>query len=504
MLNALLFTLEVNVKNKMHHRLITIMLCFVLAFSLTACYGNNNSGQTNTELRPAPPMLFTVNNGNETIIVNENGEEVMRGQFISLITNMGENGVVAHYFIAKEHHELVGYSNEYGYPLFNTYSTVYDGRGTVLLTDVEGHYRAGYGNYLLYSVPSYLIEEWENSQYLTNPFTGDVIENISYIDIYSNIVALHSYDYFTYLTDFEGNVPQNYPTDLHFSSIEKYGDYYITEYYVDGNLNTIAWDSQFNQLTRVYGYDIEYIGGYFICKDSYDGSVEIYDPIADEIIIPDVPYSIFYYNGEVYAYYTQFGAYIRKVADNSIIASVNIWDLGYRPTQTGIINRFYYQVGDIIYAIDASGNEIARVQLPNSTGYGIEMLCENLFYTQAQYEASNGQQVSRMVLIDENLNVLDIGTADYMYMESFTTSDGETYITAIKSNDVANAYNSILFDVLDAQGNLLVENLKSVRYEGGEYLYVESGFYVGIMRLDGTWLYKASIFNNVEDETGYY
>ena len=492
-------------KNKMHNKLIHIMLCFVLAFSLTACNNNNNGGQVGTETNTAPPMMFAVYSGNETIIVGENGEEVMRGQNLFLITNTGEGGIVSQYFIMWQRRELAGYHDEYGYPIEDIYSTVYDSNGNILLAEENGYYGYGYEDYISHYPYNYHTDAVGNTgRYIINPFTGEKFEGVDYAEVLESIIVYHNEDSVAYVTDFEGNIPENYPAHLRFSYIEQHGNYYVTEMYEDGSYNTILWDAEFNQLTRVYDYDIDYVGEYFICRDTYNGSAEIYNPKTGEVIRPVVSSPIFYYNDEIYIYRTQDNAYIRRVADDSIIARVNPYSISYRTTQGHVPNSFYYQDGDMIYGIDASGNEFASAQFPNITEYAVQVLSENLLSVRTWYQADNGQRTNKAILVDGNLNIIDTGTTNYSYMELFTTPSGEEYIIAIKPHVILSEEYSTLYDVLDAQGNLILENLEWTRYEGGEYLYVESGFYVGIMRLDGTWVYKASIFTSLEEETGGY
>lgn len=58
-----------------------------------------------------------------------------------------------------------------------------------------------------------------------------------------------------------------------------------------------------------------------------------------------------------------------------------------------------------------------------------------------------------------------------------------------------------LYDLLDTDGNLLIEGLSSYNYpqDDGPF-YVNKGFSYGFMDIDGNWLWKRSIFSSTVDE----
>ncbi len=62
-------------------------------------------------------------------------------------------------------------------------------------------------------------------------------------------------------------------------------------------------------------------------------------------------------------------------------------------------------------------------------------------------------------------------------------------------------YNNVqLMDVLDADGNVLIERLKSVDMLSENRFWVEKGFSRGLMDKEGRWLYEQSIFDSETDE----
>ena len=64
--------------------------------------------------------------------------------------------------------------------------------------------------------------------------------------------------------------------------------------------------------------------------------------------------------------------------------------------------------------------------------------------------------------------------------------------------------NTYLTDILDQDGNVLLEGLKNAFTVEGGLIPCEKGFYRGLMDMEGNWLYKESIFDTAEDETSEY
>lgn len=56
------------------------------------------------------------------------------------------------------------------------------------------------------------------------------------------------------------------------------------------------------------------------------------------------------------------------------------------------------------------------------------------------------------------------------------------------------------WNLMDSQGNLLLGNCTEILYRGGGVFQVEQGFSAGLMRIDGTWLYRESTFSALDDK----
>ena len=62
-------------------------------------------------------------------------------------------------------------------------------------------------------------------------------------------------------------------------------------------------------------------------------------------------------------------------------------------------------------------------------------------------------------------------------------------------------YNNVqLADVLDAEGNILIERLKSVDMLSENRFWVEKGFARGLMDREGNWIYEQTRFDSETDE----
>ena len=90
-------------------------------------------------------------------------------------------------------------------------------------------------------------------------------------------------------------------------------------------------------------------------------------------------------------------------------------------------------------------------------------------------------------------------TVDFEKYSYVSPLYGSEYLSA--SYMVGNTY---LTDILDQDGNVLLEGLKNVSTVEGGLISCEKGFYKGLMDTEGNWLYKESIFDTAEDETGEY
>ena len=57
-----------------------------------------------------------------------------------------------------------------------------------------------------------------------------------------------------------------------------------------------------------------------------------------------------------------------------------------------------------------------------------------------------------------------------------------------------------LYDLLDLDGNILIEQAKNIRTLSANRFWVEKGFTQGLMDERGNWLYQQSLFDSAVDE----
>ena len=60
--------------------------------------------------------------------------------------------------------------------------------------------------------------------------------------------------------------------------------------------------------------------------------------------------------------------------------------------------------------------------------------------------------------------------------------------------------NNSVIDLLNPDFSVRISGLKSICSVSGNYLGVIQGFSMGVMDMDGNWIYKTSTFRTLEDE----
>ena len=90
---------------------------------------------------------------------------------------------------------------------------------------------------------------------------------------------------------------------------------------------------------------------------------------------------------------------------------------------------------------------------------------------------------------------------DYSYMHTMYMEDATgAYIGANLLNASYTIAGKTMYDLLDFDGNVLVERAKNIQTLSPDRFWVEKGFYQGLMDRDGNWLYKQSVFDSAVDE----
>ena len=100
-------------------------------------------------------------------------------------------------------------------------------------------------------------------------------------------------------------------------------------------------------------------------------------------------------------------------------------------------------------------------------------------------------------LIDQTgREVIPIGKYDSIY----TVYSDDGAILPYVFGAFLSSQNNMLINLLDLDGNIIISNLRQYYNYTGGYLVASKGFYVGLMDMQGNWLYKESIFSGLDQD----
>ena len=107
--------------------------------------------------------------------------------------------------------------------------------------------------------------------------------------------------------------------------------------------------------------------------------------------------------------------------------------------------------------------------------------------------------VNTAALYDADGNLLTEKPYTYIYTMYLEDASGE-YIDSKMINASYALAGTTIYDVLDLDGNILIERAKNVQALSEDRFWVEKGFYQGLMDREGNWIYKESVFDSAVDE----
>ena len=102
-------------------------------------------------------------------------------------------------------------------------------------------------------------------------------------------------------------------------------------------------------------------------------------------------------------------------------------------------------------------------------------------------------------LCDVDGNKLTEKPYTYIYTMYVESASGD-YIDSGLINGSYELAGKTIYDVLDLDGNILLERVKGVQVLSEDRFWVEKGFYQGLMDRKGNWIYKESVFDSAVDE----
>ena len=107
--------------------------------------------------------------------------------------------------------------------------------------------------------------------------------------------------------------------------------------------------------------------------------------------------------------------------------------------------------------------------------------------------------VNTAALYDADGNLLTEKPYTYIYTMYLEDASGD-YINSNLINASYELAGKTIYDVLDLDGNILLERVKNVQALSEDRFWVEKGFYQGLMDREGNWIYKESVFDSAVDE----
>ena len=111
----------------------------------------------------------------------------------------------------------------------------------------------------------------------------------------------------------------------------------------------------------------------------------------------------------------------------------------------------------------------------------------------------NDYDTNVAALCDESGNPLTEKAYEYMHTFYMESTSGEYICTNLINANYMLA-GKVVYDLLDLDGNVVIERAKSIQTLSEDRFWVEKGFYQGMMDREGNWLYKQSVFDSAADE----
>ncbi len=494
--------------------LLSAVLAATLLLSLSACGSGANGNQGGKDGTPAKgtPWHYLISAGDVDIVVDQDGNEVMRGSNLHFLSGNGYSS--APVYIVSNRYVSTGV-DEYGYPVGATYATLYDMNGTLVAEEQQQTYRPAFGKYVISLNIDYMdvyMGGGDTFSNLIDPLTGTVLyEDISYIDFLDDeYIALYGLNgSVADVVDRNGQHAENFPTDFGYSQIVKYGAYYIASYITSigaaDDYSSMVWnyvllDENFSTISKVYTYIGHSASTYYLCSTEGNSMVSVIDAATGGAVFETE--DLYYYDSDIYITktYEMDAVYILYTADDTPLLT---FDSSFSPQydDDGVLAHIYYVDPETSNAVcvDRAGNETARntefvansITLITDDRILIDTKVpssDDAFFSNYNYYLFN----SALRPVGNNPNIYD----GYMYHPTVTAN----YLIASRRN-TQGAY-ATLYDIVDLNGNLKLQNIKLISDSTDDRLVVEWGFSVGLIDLNGNWVYKTSAFNSaVGDET---
>lgn len=496
---------------------VTLALLIVLS-TFSGCTPSENNGAS-AGVVEATPWHYIIPTETADILVDQDGNEIMRGEHLNLLTSyvtvtISAPRYVSSYTYLKED-DVDVHGDDFS-------STLYSVDGTLLLPTTQGRYVEAFGDYVIHTnLDSYYYEKGvDKSTYysnLINVTTGEIVyENIRSAEPLSNgLYALRQIDETLLgIVDVNASEVFGFPLEKYFDGFYPHGDYYSTWWRdpTDPNFNSLQssyfytiLNSQFepilpedDQISR-----ISYIAGPYFLIGYHDGATQAFNADTQELV-GSMP-TLSYFDGEIYFFHSE-ELYDTHYRENYVMGKYNENDPF--PIAASMI-RYYDDSGDNAFPIpntfafiDFFTNDICVIDRDGtitasipSNALGMYFVSPNRIIASSLYV--DGTRLQGHHLLNDDLQVLTDPSSNY---EDIYQSQNNPYLVAYTYHPADDPADDIrFFDLLDFDGNVLVADLQSIIWQTDDRLVVEWNGEVGLIDYYGNWVYKVDPSATVTD-----
>lgn len=501
---------------------LSILLAFCLLFTLVSCtkqpYENTPSPERDVALvNENISDYYIIPAGEQNICVDKYGNEIMRGKYMFFLVDLFTNKpmyIVLEKYISSTTPDI---------PV-EVHSALYSLDGTLLIDWMPIRFSAGFDGYIVAVSGSEQSILNNQKSALLHPITHDVI-NMDVISLRainnSYLSILSSDNTIAYVINSSKKIlPISTPSFPYpYTHLEVWNDYYIASYKIFKNDESYSYysngyallDSNFQMC-----YDFEEVG-YPINAGDDILILSKTSASSNYFRVFDVAQNDFVFSGKKYTYYD--GAlYIETVNPNSseparmYLATVNkklLTDfysflIPSCDADEYYANYFYgvQENSNIIALLNREGTVLKEIQIENA--FAIYKIASNRFSISARTpdypeDAYYAWRIPK-TLVDENLEEIPL---QYQYY-SFQSISNQ-YIVGMRPHPQNEEL--ALYDVLDFDGNIILESASYIFRFSDDYLVVNIGTSAGIINNKGEWVYKTSFYAFLEDEkwwSNYY
>lgn len=489
-------------KNKTRYLLFSF--CLSVALVAVCLCGCSQEGKTTDTGYHQKDNLYVLARNNQWGILNAQGEFVIEPQSYQLRI-LRDNFTHAPKYIAatkiipgEKDEEWGGYwDNEYQ-------SALYDTKGNLIYDFAPGYFSDVFGDYLsMYQGEKHQLMNMKTQE------TADVDLEEDYITYFGDLIILSSYEE-------KGIRFYNQTMELVKELPDYYGGYTMKDkdngknYFVvqDEERNRGLIDENFNLVVPCKYHWLNGINSnYLVAEDNSQCSIAIDITTGEEVWATDPSESISYYDG-AFAVINTYDKYRNRSCD-----LINLQD----PTQNITAPDISLIGGD--YQINAAQAFVIRETEENKSDWegtkqriidtkGNEILTINgqcwvygdQDYIAVEYYGTTTRPVELYKLDGTQIPL----PKDYLDARRITVYEEATPYLQCGYRDNQDNWR---IDILDLQGNILVEHLQTYAiidfedyYCDGYRILARKGFSQGMLDMKGNWLYKESMFNSFGNE----